>query len=58
MKHKILKKPCYAADGQSFAFYIFECKTHGTLSFFVEGLSCIRNDPNPEIEFLRERDKA
>jgi len=54
MNHKILKKPRYAADGQTLAFYIYECKTHGTLSFFIEGLSCVRNDSNPKIEFIEK----
>lgn len=53
MKHEILRKLQRTADGE--AFYVYECKTHGTLGFSQSLLSCIASDPAPKIELSEEK---
>jgi len=53
VKHRIKVKWVFNAAGEP-VFRKYECVTHGTMSFFVEGLSCVRKDDNPEIEFVKE----
>ncbi len=54
MRHKILVRVLYGEDGEE-AERLYECLTHGTGptidSIF---LSCVKNDPNPEIEYVEE----
>jgi len=53
MKHKILKKLQRTANGE---FYVYECKTHGTLGFSQSLLSCVASDPNPKIELIKQEE--
>jgi len=56
VEHKILVKWAYTEDGKP-AFQYFECKSHGTISFHLEGLSCIQRDVNPIIKIDGEKVK-
>ena len=50
IKHIIQKEPKRLKNGE--IYYIYKCKTHGSVGFFISSLSCIINDPNPEIELI------